>query len=143
MFTKSLAAAAIAAMATATYDVEFTSNHLFNAKNPAFVNMGKFHGSDEDFLLVSSFGAYASGKVYMVRDVKDAVVNGDVSDLKPTLLDTPSFKWPNNIEVVPYDVFGERAIQVPDGFLVPGKKDGNIYIIRMDADDITKTVDTV
>ena len=143
MFTKSLAAAAVAAMATANYDVEFTSNHLFNTKNPAFVNMGKFHGSDEDFLLVSSFGAYASGKVYIVRDIKDAVVNSDVSDLKPTLLDTPSFKWPNNIEVVPYDVFGERAIQVPDGFLVPGKKDGNVFIIRMDADDITKTTETV
>ena len=143
MFTKSLAAAAVAAIATANYDVEFTSNNLFKTKNPAFVNMGKFYGSDEDFLLVSSFGAYASGKVYIVRGVKDAVVNGDVSDLTPTLLDTPSFKWPNNIEVVPYDVFGERAIQVPDGFLVPGKKDGNIFIIRMDPDDITKTVETV
>ena len=143
MFAKSLAAAAIAAMATANYDVEFTSNNLFKAENPAFISMSKFNGSDEDFLLMSSFGVFSSGKVYIVRGVKDAVVNGDVSDLTPTLLDTPSFKWPNNIEVVPYDVFGERAIQVPDGFLVPGKKDGNIFIIRMDPDDITKTVETV
>ena len=143
MFAKSLATAALAAMATANVDLEFNSQHKFNAKNPAFVNMGKFYGSDEDFLLVSSFGAWASGKVYIVRGVKDAVVNGDVSDLTPTLLDTPSFKWPNNIEVIPYEVFGERAIQVPDGFLVPGKKDGNMYIIRMDADDITKTKETV
>ena len=143
MFAKSLAAAAVAAMATANYDVEFTSNNLFKVKNPAFANMSKFHGSDEDFLLVSSFGMFASGKVYIVRGVKDAVVNGDVSDLAPTLLDTPSFTWPNNSEVVPYDVFSERAIHVPDGFLVPGKKNGNIFIIRMDPDDITKTVETV
>ena len=44
---------------------------------------------------------------------------------------------------MPQDVFDERAIVVPDGFLVPGKKDGGIYIIRMDPEDITKTVDTV
>ena len=143
MFAKSFAIAALAAKASADYDVEFTSNNLFKVKNAAFVNMGKFEGSDEDFLLVSSFGVMSSGEVYIVRGVKDAVMNGDVSDLEPTLLDTSSFKWPNNVEVVPYDVFNERAIHVPDGFLVPTKKDGNIYIIRMDPDDITKTIETV
>ena len=44
---------------------------------------------------------------------------------------------------MPFDVFNERAIHVPDGFLVPTKKNGNIFIIRMDPDDITKTVETV
>lgn len=46
------------------------------------------------------------------------------------------------MQVVPFDVFGERAIVVPDGFLVPGKSDGGVYVITMDANDITKTTGT-
>ena len=51
--------------------------------------------------------------------------------------------WPNNIAVVPEDVFGERVIMVPDGFLVPFKKNGGLYAVRVDANDITKTTGTV
>lgn len=65
--------------------------------------------------------------------------------MDPVKLDTGhvKFQWPNDIAVIPQDVFGERAIIVPDGFLVPGKKDGNLYVIRMDDEDITKTKETV
>ena len=45
--------------------------------------------------------------------------------------------------VIPNDVFGERAILVPDGFLVPGKNNGGIYIVRMDSEDLTTTVETI
>lgn len=31
---------------------------------------------------------------------------------------------------------------MPDGFLVPGKSNGGVYIITMDPSDITKTVST-
>jgi len=31
---------------------------------------------------------------------------------------------------------------VPDGFLVPGKSNGGLYVITMDATDITKTTGT-
>ena len=44
---------------------------------------------------------------------------------------------------MPQDVFGERAIVVPDGFLVPGKSDGGVYIVRMDGENLTQTVDTI
>jgi hypothetical protein len=44
--------------------------------------------------------------------------------------------------VVPHDVFGQRALVVPDGFLVPGKSDGNIFIVTIDDSDITKTTGT-
>lgn len=84
----------------------------------------------------------SSGHIYVVPDVKDAVHAGDASSLKSVKLNTPSFEWPNNIEVIPHDVFGERAIVVPDGFLVPTKKQGGVYIVRMDPTDITKTVET-
>jgi hypothetical protein len=41
------------------------------------------------------------------------------------------FKWPNNICVVPQNVFGAgiNAIVVPDGFLPPGKGNGNIFVM--------------
>jgi len=105
--------------------------------------MGKFEDDDTSFLLVSSFGAMSSGHIYMVPDVEDAVKNGDASHSKAVKLDTPKFEWPNNINVVPHEVFNERAIVVPDGFLVPGKKDGGVYIVRMDPTELTKTSDTV
>ena len=79
----------------------------------------------------------------MVPGVKDAVIAGDVSALKAVQLDTPNFEWPNNIMVIPEDVFSERAILVPDGFLVPGKTNGGIYVVRMDSEDLTTVVETV
>ena len=142
MFTKALAGAACAAYASAQADLEFTKNNYFKLKNAAFLSVDSFQGS-EDFLLVSSFGAMSSGHIYMVPGVKDAVMAGDVGDLEPVQLDTPKFEWPNNTRVIPEDVFGERAIVVPDGFLVPGKKDGGIFVVRMDDEDILKTKETV
>ena len=41
--------------------------------------------------------------------------------------------------MVPFDVFGQRAILVRDGFLVPGKTNGGVYIITMDPSDVTIT----
>lgn len=83
----------------------------------------------------------SSGAVYVVPDIKDAIVNNTVSKLSPVPLPLhkTNFAWPNNVEVVPFDVFGLRAIVVPDGFLVPGKSDGGVYIITMDPSNVTLT----
>ena len=142
MFAKSLICSAIASLASAQIDLEFTSQNKFKLNDAAFVNMGKFEDS-EDFMLISTFKAIGNGHIYIVPGVKEAVESGDVSSLDPVKLDTSSFEWPNNIEVVPQDVFGERAILVPDGFLVPGHKNGGLHIVRMDESDITKTTETV
>ena len=143
MFAKTLFGAALAASyANAQIDLELTSNNKFKVKNSAFINFGKWEDS-EDFMIVSSFGPMSSGHVYVVPGVKDAVIAGDVSSLEGVKLDTPHFEWPNNVEQVPFEVFDERAILVPDGFLVPGKKDGGVFVIRISPDDVTQTVDTV
>jgi len=47
------------------------------------------------------------------------------------------FKWPNDMNIIPHDVFGVNAIDVPDGFLPPGKSNGNVYVITTDPNDIT------
>jgi hypothetical protein len=124
-------AALLAAVAIATPDVAFESMGHFKLKHAAFPTVTKFEDSDK-FLLCSSFGALSSGSVYVVPDVSDAVKSGDVSNLKSVQLKTPKFEWPNDVQVIPQEVFGYRAIMVPDGFLVPGKTNGGLYIITMD-----------
>jgi hypothetical protein len=84
----------------------------------------------------------SDGAVYVVPDIKDAVIAGDASTLSAHKLDTPKFEWPNDVKVIPNDVFYKRGIVVPDGFLVPGKSNGGVYVITMDDSDITQTVST-
>jgi hypothetical protein len=86
-----------------------------------------------EFLLISEFGALSSGKVAVIPNIRDAFEGkAQFSDLKSKVLSS-SFKWPNSISVIPQDVFpGINAIVVPDGFLPPGKTDGNIYVLKTD-----------
>jgi hypothetical protein len=141
--TLSVAAALASVAFSAEADLSYESMGSFNLKNAAFPNIEQFEGSEE-FLLMSSFGALSSGAVYVVPGVKDAVKSGDVSSLKSVKLDAPKFEWPNEVRVIPSDVFdGQRAIIVPDGFLVPTKTNGGVYAIQMDDEDITKTKKTV
>lgn len=138
---KTFATVLLAAAVSATPNVNFTSIGQFKLKNAAFPTVSEFSDSDP-FLLVSSFGALSSGAIYVVPSITEAIVAGDASTLKAQKLDTPKFEWPNDIKVVPHDVFNQRAIVVPDGFLVPGKTHGGVYIVAMDDSDITKTVST-
>ena len=50
------------------------------------------------------------------------------------------FTWPNNIELIPSNVFGAsfRGIVVPDGFLVPFHNNGEVYVLELDPTDYTK-----
>mmetsp|Transcript_44470 Transcript_44470/g.60320 ORF Transcript_44470/g.60320 Transcript_44470/m.60320 type:complete len:299 (+) Transcript_44470:31-927(+) len=140
----SLAAASYAWFGDDDSTTEFnvTSMGKFKVKNAAFPEMGKYDDSD-DFLIVSSFGALSSGHVYVVPDVASYIQNDDVKNADAFKLKTPSFEWPNEVKAVPSDVFeGKRAIVVPDGFLVPGKSNGGVYIIEIDANDVTQAVNT-
>lgn len=122
--------------------MNITSIGQFKAKDAAFINVNKWSDSDE-FLLMSTFGPMHSGHIYMVPNIKEAVKAGDVSTLEPVLLDTADFTWPNNLAMVPEDVFGGRNIVVPDGFLVPGHGNGGVYVVSMDDTDLTKVTSTV
>jgi hypothetical protein len=130
---KTLASACLLAALSSASDVTWESNGHFKIKHPAFLNIASFDdGTTYDpFLLVSGFAAIGSGEIYVVPDITQAVIDRDISHLKETKLKTKgtSFSWPNQVEVVPYDVFGFRAIVVPDGFLVPTHTNGGVYII--------------
>ena len=127
--------------AIATPDVAFHSMGKFDLMHAAFPAVASFEGS-ETFLLVSSFGMFTPGSVYVVPNLKEAITGNTVSELKSIRIDTPNFIWPNVVEVIPHDVFNQRAIVVPDGFLVPGKNNGGVYVVTMSDSDITKSVET-
>lgn len=92
---------------------------------------------------MSQFKAVGNGSLSIVSGITEAVEARDASTLSGTELKTGTFKWPNDVRVVPYDVFNQRAIVVPDGFLVPGHSNGGVYIVTMDDTDITSAGDTV
>ena len=93
--------------------------------------------------MLSAFSGmpFTHGNVSIVPGVKEAVKAGDVSSLNPVELDTGKvkFTWPNDVRVVPHDVFNKRAIVVPDGFIPPGHNNGNVFVIEMDDSELTKT----
>jgi len=127
------------ACALASSDVAWTSMGQFKISHPAFLSVTKFNDSDE-FLLVSSFVPFWWGGVYVVPNIKEAIKSDSVESMQPFKLNQGSFLWPNQVEVIPGDVFGNgtRAIVVPDGFLVPGHSHGGIYILTVSNTDITK-----
>jgi len=99
-------------------------------------------------MLITEFeGApWKSGSVAIAPGLKDGVMKGDVSDLKAHTLDPHPYKFenPNNSKKVPDDVFdGELVILVPDGFVIPGHRDGGVFLLIQDKEDITKTTKTV
>ena len=79
--------------------------------------------------------------------LKEAVMNGDVSDLEAHELDPSpyTFEHANNSSKVPDDVFDndQLVILVPDGFSFWGHKDGGVFLVVQDKEDITKTSKTV
>ena len=73
----------LAAATNATPDVNFKSIGQFTLKNAAFPTVTQFDDGSDKFLLVSSFGALSSGAVYVVPNITQAIVAGNVSGLKP------------------------------------------------------------
>ena len=129
--------------ATKSDDVNYVTLGKFSVNNAAFLKMEQFEDS-EPFLLVSSFGAFIGGQIYVVPDVAAAVSNANPSTLRPVNLSVPDLLWPNSVATIPQDVFvGQRAIVVPDGFLPPGKGNGGVYVVLMDPTNITKAVGKV
>jgi len=144
MFKTAFASALIAATGVAQLDDEiaWTPAARFNAGSPAFASVTNFKGGD-DFILFSTFNAFRPGHIKMVRGVKDAVINGTVDQLSPTKLNTGDLQWPNDVRVVPHDVFNTNAIHIPDGFLVPGHANGGVYVVEVGASNETRVKRTV
>ena len=128
-------------------EVELTSLGKWNQEHAAFLNIEKFEDSDE-FLLVTAFSGmpWVKGSLSIVPDIKSAVSSGDVTGVTGTALEIPDgieFLWPNDAKVVPHDVFGYRAIVVPDGFIPPTHNNGGVYLLQMDPSVLTTVTKAV
>jgi hypothetical protein len=87
---------------------------------------------------------FSSGTASVIPNIGDVVSKKSFDNVNiQTLAD--SFTWPNKVQAVPKNVFGDgvNAISVPDGFLPPGHTNGGIYIITTDPSDLTKSTGTI
>ena len=132
-----LLSAALAVCGTAT-QLGYRYLGKIETSSPAFLSVEKFDGQEE-FLLLSEFGALSSGKVSVIPNIRDIVNSKNFAAAQTHVLYS-NFKWPNSVATVPQDVFSPAvdAIVVPDGFLPPGKTEGNIYIMTLNQSDVTK-----
>lgn len=119
-------------------DVAYKYLGRINTTGPAFLQVVKW-GNQPEFLVTSSFGPLSSGKVNVIPNISQ-IVNEKLFSSAKTVELSSNFKWPNSVEPVPAEVFGAdvHALVVPDGFLVPFKSDGNIYIITTNPSDPTQ-----
>jgi len=140
MLKKSLATLVCSAvLATVGFASSIGYRYLgkIQTSSPAFISVEKFEGQPE-FLLISEFSALSSGKVSVIPNIGHIINERQFSQARRHQL-SDSFLWPNELTVVPSDVFGPgiNAIHVPDGFLPPGKTNGNIFIMTTHSQDVT------
>jgi hypothetical protein len=110
-------------------DIAYRYLGTIKTPSPAFLSVEKF-GTEQETLLISSFGAFSSGKVSIIPNIRDVVNNKQFGTAQAQIL-SDAYRWPNSISTVPANVFGSgvKGIVVPDGFLPPGKGDGGVYIL--------------
>lgn len=133
-FSALVALACVAAVSGARYN----QTGSFSVTNPAFFTTATFQyqgSAPTPSLFISSFSGspFSGGVIYIVENITNSLK--DVNGIAPVQLPF-SFKWPNAIAPVPADALKQLGLQsgilVPDGFLVPGKSDGGLYIFGND-----------
>lgn len=106
-----------------------------SVKDPAFVRVLQCKYSPPS-LWITHFGAITPGEVLTVFNLS---AYANISDAKVQLLSS-DFKWPNLISIAPAEI-GEYLV-VPDGFLVPLKETGGLYLLKINCNGTTQITDT-
>ena len=97
-----------------------------NIPHPAFVRVlpcGLFTATPS--LWITEFSALESGKVYVIDNITHYYP--DFADAKYVQVPNTKLKWPNKISTAPEEL-GDFIV-VPDGFLIPWKESGGIYLV--------------
>ena len=146
MFKFTIACLGAVASAHLAGDTHFTSMGKIDFKLASYIQLGKF--GDQDLLLTAEFtgNPFANGSVSLTKGIKEGVLNGNVDDLEAKTLDSSPYtlQSPNRAQFVPADVFpDEHVIMVPDGFLIPGHKNGGVYLMIQDKEHTHHTNKTV
>ena len=102
-----------------------------SVKDPSFVRVLACSG-DPPSLWITTFAALSAGEVLTVFNLSSDYP--DFSNAKTRLLSS-AFKWPNIISIAPEEI-GEYLV-VPDGFLVPLKQTGALYLLKINCTGTT------
>eukprot|EP00475_Leptophrys_vorax_P004872 TRINITY_DN1290_c0_g1_i1.p1 TRINITY_DN1290_c0_g1~~TRINITY_DN1290_c0_g1_i1.p1 ORF type:complete len:417 (-),score=125.51 TRINITY_DN1290_c0_g1_i1:37-1287(-) len=123
------ALAFLALASTALAQAAYRQLATFSASNAAFVEVFNLETTADStphpVLITTSFGAFSSGSVYFVDDPK----NIWASNTGAATESVGGFKWPNSVVPVPESI-SPNSVLVADGFLVPFKDTGGLYIIQ-------------
>lgn len=115
-------------------DFKLTKLGIFKAVNPAFATIDRLpHRNSSKALLLTSFSVnpFEGGRVRLVENVgKYLTTPQNVFSIKPVDISQGVMQWSNEVQRIPYEVFNKDYLWVADGFLVPGKRDGGVYIIE-------------
>lgn len=105
---------------------------------PAYLSLGapvQSHGAHEKNqpkrpLYISGTGLFKS-HVSEIPDISAAVTSMRAHhDIAPPTVLSTSFRWPNQISEIPVEIFNrENLLLITDGFLMPGKTTGNVYVL--------------
>eukprot|EP00211_Chloroparvula_japonica_P006447 CAMPEP_0119122788 /NCGR_PEP_ID=MMETSP1310-20130426/2943_1 /TAXON_ID=464262 /ORGANISM="Genus nov. species nov., Strain RCC2339" /LENGTH=414 /DNA_ID=CAMNT_0007112501 /DNA_START=30 /DNA_END=1274 /DNA_ORIENTATION=- len=108
----------------------------FKYRHAAFVQIFPSTHGGTNSLWLTSFQALGKGKVSYVIDIEREVVNNTTSSI--TAKDVSGgFLWPNLVSYIPKGVIGgddSPIALVPDGFLVPGKSTGGLFVVYTEED---------
>ena len=106
-------------------------------QNPSFIQALQLADGAPPSLWVTEFSGnpFTPGKIYRIDDIRSY---DDFSKAKP-VLQSDAFKWPNALTVAPKE-FG-NYIAVPDGFLVPLKSTGAVYMMAADCNGNCKPIE--
>ena len=96
--------------------------------HPSFVELLQC-GSASPSLWITAFSGspLSAGEVHAIASVSSYA---DFSSAKVTTVSSGFFKWPNRVSAAPKEI--GNFVVVPDGFLVPGKSTGGIYLLGCD-----------
>ena len=105
-------------------------------QNPSFIQALQFDGAPPSLWITEFSGnPFTPGKIYKIDNIGSY---DDFSKVKP-VLQSDVFKWPNALTVAPKE-FG-NYVAVPDGFLVPLKSTGAVYMMDANCNGNCKPIE--
>ena len=125
----SATACAVIALATSAPPDQSTFKYRplgkISVKDPAFLRVLQCSGGPPS-LWITHFSALTPGEVLTVFNLSASYP--DFAAAKTQILSS-HFKWPNIVSIAPAEI-GEYLV-VPDGFLVPLKRTGGLYLLKI------------
>ncbi|XP_070564037.1 uncharacterized protein [Ptychodera flava] len=126
LLASSFSAAALQTRLLGTLQIEFS----------AYTSVFKYDSPDKYDLFVTTFDAmpFTLDDVHMVTDIGSKL--NELETVSTTII-SDDIAWPNEIEEIPEEAFGEEGhLWIASGFLVPTKHDGAINTINPKVDGV-------